>query len=246
MIARVIMAKAFQYEAIIMDYHYFKDIVNNIFAKAIDAEKRPTFFNISEIYPALNEITANFNLIKAEFEYAYKKVNGLPKYHEVDPGEAEISNTTAKNWNVFMLYLLGYKPQNNRSLCPETCKLLEKIPNLVQAFFSILEPGKSVPKHKGPYLGYLRYHLGIHVPSNNPPYIIVNDQPYTWKEGEAVMFDDSWPHEVVNNCSDFRAVLIIDVLRPMPIWPQMLNRFITNVVAKYTYGRSVIKRVGQF
>jgi aspartyl/asparaginyl beta-hydroxylase (cupin superfamily) len=32
---------------------------------------------------------------------------------------------------------------------------------MVQAFFSILDPGKSVPENEGPYLGYLRYNLGL-------------------------------------------------------------------------------------
>ena len=71
----------------------------------------------------------------------------------------------------------------------------------------------------------------------------MNNQPYTWKTGEAVMFDDSWPHEVVNQSDDYRAVLIIDVLRPLPFASNMLNRFATNVIAKHTYGRSVMKRV---
>ncbi len=226
-----------------MDYHYFKDIVNNTFAKAIDADNRPTFFEVNPKFPALHNITQNFETIKSEFEQAIEQLDNLPKYHEVDPGESEISNTTEKNWNVLMLYLLGYKPEKNRTLFPKTCDLLKDIPNLVQAFFSILEPGKSVPKHKGPYLGYLRYHLGIQVPKQNPPSIIVNDKPYTWKESEAVMFDDSWPHEVINEATESRVVLIIDVLRPMPWWPQILNRFVTNVIAKYTYGRQVVSRV---
>jgi aspartate beta-hydroxylase/beta-hydroxylase len=120
--------------------------------------------------------------------------------------------------------------------------LLKTIPNLSQVFFSILEPGKSIPKHNGPYMGYLRYHLGIQVPKKNPPQIIINDQPYTWREGEAVFFDDSWAHEVNNTSDDYRAVLIIDVLRPMPLIPHMLNKFVINILAKYSYGRQVINR----
>ena len=47
-----------------------------------------------------------------------------------------------------------------------TCRVLEGVPNLLQAFFSVLDPGKSIPLHKGPYLGYLRYHLGLHSPQS--------------------------------------------------------------------------------
>ncbi len=229
-----------------MDYHYFKDIVNNFYGRYIGHEKRPTFFDIDHTFPALNNITQHVLTIKTEFEHVLASTPQLPRYHDIDPGEQAISATTEKNWNVFMLYLLGYQLQNARILCPTLCNLLDGIPHLIQAFFSILEPGKSIPLHEGPYLGYLRYHLGIHIPKNNPPKIFVNSQPYTWKEGEAVLFDDSWPHEVKNNSDDYRAVLIIDVLRPMPVLPTLVNQFVTNVIARYTYGRKTIKRALQY
>jgi aspartyl/asparaginyl beta-hydroxylase (cupin superfamily) len=96
---------------------------------------------------------------------------------------------------------------------------------VVQAFFSILEPGKVVPAHNGPFFGFLRYHLGMVVPTDKPPSIRVRDQVYTWKERESVMFDDSWNHEVMNESEQYRVVLCVDVLRPMP-WPlSALNRF---------------------
>lgn len=228
-----------------MDYHYFKDKLNRFYYRYV-GEKRPTFFDIDETFPSLNEITQHFPIIKEEFEAVLANKHALPRYHDIDPGEVEISDTTPRNWNVFMLYLLGYQLEESRRLCPALCRLLQKIPHLTQAFFSILEPGKSIPLHEGPYLGYLRYHLGIHIPKDNPPQITVNGQPYIWREGEAVLFDDSWPHEVKNSSDDYRAVLIIDVLRPMPFWPRLLNRFVTHVIARYFYGRKVIKRVSQY
>ncbi|WP_242604532.1 aspartyl/asparaginyl beta-hydroxylase domain-containing protein [Legionella fairfieldensis] len=230
----------------IMDYHTFKDIINNLYAYYAGYDKRPTFFDIEKTFPSLNQITLNFPSIKQEFENVLANTSKLPRYHDIDPGEAEISDTTQKNWNVFVLYLLGYQLEKAQALCPVLCNLVKGIPHLIQAFFSILEPGKSIPLHKGPYIGYLRYHLGIHIPKNNPPQIIINNQPYTWKEGEAVLFDDSWPHEVRNESDDFRAVLIIDVLRPMPMFPHLINQFVTQVLGRFFYGRKVVKRALQF
>jgi hypothetical protein len=67
-----------------------------------------------------------------------------------------------------------------------------------------------------------------------------------WKEGEAVLFDDSWPHSVVNHSQELRAVLIVDVRRPMPLVADLCNRFITDVVARHTYGRSVVRKSEAF
>jgi Aspartyl/Asparaginyl beta-hydroxylase len=72
-----------------------------------------------------------------------------------------------------MLELLGRRAEKNRARCPATCAALAKVPGVLQAFFSVLEPGKSVPLHDVPYLGDLRYHLGLRVPSEDPPQIRV-------------------------------------------------------------------------
>src|SRR5262249_24716030 len=69
---------------------------------------------------------------------------------------------------------------------------------------------------------------------------------YVWKEGEAVLFDDSWPHSVVNQSEELRAVLIVDVRRPMPLLADLCNRFITDVIARHTYGRSVVRKAEAF
>jgi aspartyl/asparaginyl beta-hydroxylase (cupin superfamily) len=84
------------------------------------------------------------------------------------------------------------------------------------------------------------------VPRNNPPKITVNGRDYVWKEGEGVLFDDSWPHAVVNHSDDLRAVLIVDVRRPLPLTGDLVNRFVTNVVGRYAYGRAVARKADQF
>jgi aspartate beta-hydroxylase len=229
-----------------LDYHIFKSAANAFFGLFIGRKTRPTFFNITEIYPELDHVTRAFPVIRKEFDRLISEWAELPQYHDVDPGERNISATTPKRWNVFMLEITGHKPAQNRACCPQTCQVLETVPNMIQAFFSILDPGKSVPEHEGPYLGYLRYHLGVRVPAQNPPKLIVNGQGYVWKEGEAVLFDDSWPHSVVNASNELRAVLIVDVRRPLPLFADLCNRFITDVIARHTYGRSVVRKAEAF
>jgi len=225
-----------------MDYHPFKAMLNRYLGSHVGGEERSVFFDIEETYPTLNEVTRNFATIRGEFDRLLTSGVHIPRYHEVDRGETAISATTSHDWNVFILEILGIRPEANRARCPETCRILDAVPNRIQAFFSILDPGKSVPLHEGPYLGYLRYHLGLHVPSEDPPKIIVKGQPYTWREGEAVLFDDSWPHEVVNTSRDLRAVLIVDVMRPLPRVPALVNRLTAQVIARHTYGRKLAEK----
>ncbi len=228
-----------------MDYHIFKSMVNGCFAPYIGGKRRPVFFNVAQTYPSLDCVTRAYPAIRAEFDSLLATDPCLPEYHDIDKGEREISDTTPSKWNVCMLELLGHRLETNRALFPRTCGALDQVPNLIQAFFSVLEPGKSVPEHEGPYYGYLRYHLGLRVPRENPPKIVVNGLSYTWREGEAVLFDDSWPHEVINHSAEMRAVLIVDVARPMPYLPTLVNRA-TQLVARHTYGKSVAEKARQF
>src|SRR5262249_41191494 len=227
-----------------LDYHVVKAAVNWYFGRYVDRERRPTFFDIKRDYPALDLVTQAYPIIRREFEQLLADAGELPQYHELASGERKISSTTPKRWNVFMLEIMGHKPAANVARCPETCRVLARVPNMIQAFFSILEPGKSVPEHEGPYLGYLRYHLGLRVPTDNPPKLVVNGQDYVWKEGEAVLFDDSWPHSVVNHSEELRDVLIVDVRRPMLLEADLCNRFITDDLAGHSSGRSVARQAG--
>jgi aspartate beta-hydroxylase/beta-hydroxylase len=222
-------------QAVKLDYHIVKSIVNAFFGLYVDRKRRPTFFEVARICPELDLVTQAHPAIKAEFDRLLKDSPALPQYHELDAGEAKIAGTTPKRWNVFMLEIMGHRPAANRARCPETCRAIARVPNMIEAFFSILEPGKSVPEHEGPYLGYLRYHLGLRVPAKNPPKLVVNGQDYVWKEGEGVLFDDSWPHSVVNHSDEIRAVLIVDVRRPLPVIP-----------GRHTYGRSIARKAEQF
>ena len=226
-----------------LDYHIFKGMINSFLNLYTGGKNRPAFFDIPTTYPELTQLTQNVGTIQGELDRVLQSQASLPEYHEVDPGERAISATTAQKWRVFMLYILGNKPEANRALCPELSRLLDGVPNLVQAFFSILDPGKSIPLHEGPYYGYLRYHLALRVPKDNPPCIIVNSRKHVWQEGEAVLFDDSYPHEVINHSNDRRIVLIVDVMRHMPWLPSLLNRFVTGVIGRVTYGKKVAQRV---
>jgi aspartate beta-hydroxylase/beta-hydroxylase len=135
---------------------------------------------------------------------------------------------------------MGVKPEAFCARCPRTTGLLDKIPGLFEAFFSILEGGKSIPPHEGPYRGYLRYHRGLIVPEKAPPSIRLRDQICTWKEGRSILFDDSWNHEVINHCGEDRVILIVDIRRPMPQPFDAVNR-LAQAIMQPMYGRTIAK-----
>lgn len=210
-------------------------------------KNRPVFFDTNETSPGLRKLDDHWKVIRDEVLGILPEKHRIPSYHEIDREQSYISaaSESGADWKVFMLEAMGAKPDENRRKCPRTCELLDEIPNLYQAFFSILDPGKSIPAHDGPYHGYLRYHLGLLVPENKPPTMRVKDRYHTWREGESILFDDSWNHEVFNESDGVRVILIVDILRPMPFWVQLVNRRITYHYFKKLYAEPVLRKAAE-
>ena len=189
-------------------------------------EDRPPFFDVDGTCPELRAVDRNYDAIRRELQAVLPDLDRIPKYHEADVAQSDISEMGETSWRVFFLFMRHGKAIPNEGACPETYRVVSRIPNVVDAFFSILEPHKSVPAHHGPFLGCLRYHTAFIVPEAAPPSIRVKDEHYTWKEGESMLFDDSHEHEVYNESDGVRVVLILDVFRPLPFWLDALNRFV--------------------
>lgn len=218
--------------------------INRFFDLYTGGSRRPVFFDIEATCPQLLEFDKNFPAIREELLGLLAEKQSIPRYHDVDQMQYYISGKVEpeKDWKVFYLFAMGEKPAANRARCPQTAAILDRIPGLFQAFFSILDGGKSVPAHCGPYRGYLRYHLGLVVPEQDPPSIRIKDQHYTWQEGKSILFDDSWNHEVTNKSQSDRVVLIVDIRRPMPLPFGSVNR-IVEFFMRLIYGKQVLKKL---
>lgn len=63
------------------------------------------------------------------------------------------------------------------------------------AFFSTLHPGGSIKPHCAPCNLRLRVHWPLVVPAGDVAGLRVANESRVWKEGEAIVFDDSFEHE---------------------------------------------------
>jgi len=130
----------------------------------------------------------------------------------------------------------------NRTLCavmPGTCRVLERsilthmqrVGKEGEGFFLVgkisrIRAGTHVLPHFGTSNTKLRLHLGLHVPTNADGgrccALRVNESISEWKNGTWIAFDDSFEHEVWNNCTvaleddapGWRIVLLVDVPHP--------------------------------
>lgn len=186
----------------------------------------PPFYDKS-LFPWVAEVEKEWKTIRKELEQVLKRKEELPSFHEI---VSEVRTITQdQNWKTFFLIGYGLKSEENCRMCPETTRILKKIPGLKTAFFSILSPNKYIPPHRGPYNGVLRYHLGLIVPKPEEKCRIrVGDEIRHWREGDSLIFDDTYEHEVWNETSGDRVVLFVDFVRPVKFPFNLLNHFVLN------------------
>jgi aspartate beta-hydroxylase len=173
----------------------------------------PPYLKIEEYFPEYKLLEENWEAIRDEALNVFNNYD-LPQFFELDKGQAFISNNDGRKWNLYVLKLYGKWLESNIDRCPVTYKVLSQMPNVTTANLSFLAPGKHIPKHVGPYKGILRYQLALKVPKGKGCRLYVDDQEYHWEEGKSVLFDDTYPHEVINETEETRIALLLDVKRP--------------------------------
>ncbi|MBI5911477.1 MAG: aspartyl/asparaginyl beta-hydroxylase domain-containing protein [Betaproteobacteria bacterium] len=180
------------------------------------------------VFPWAKEIERDWPAIRAELDRILTRKDDLPGFHELMIDVSSISQD--RGWKTFLLSGYGFKSQANIKACPETWRICQKIPGLITVMFSILEPNKHLPAHRGPYNGVLRLHLGLIVPEPREQLgNRVENAVYRWREGEAVVFDDAFEHEAWNRTPHTRVVLFVDFIKPLRFPANFLNWLLLNL-----------------
>jgi aspartyl/asparaginyl beta-hydroxylase (cupin superfamily) len=188
----------------------------------------PPVFSKS-IFPWTSLLEENWPVIRLELDQILLYNDDLPNLQDIQQEQSSITNDN--KWKTFFLYGFGIKAKQNCAKCPKTTAVLEQIPGLLTAFFSILHPGKHIPSHKGLFKGIVRSHLGLIVPGKKIECRMQLDkQMLYWDEGKAFVFDDTYRHEVWNDSDGIRVVLLIDTIRPFNAPFSRINKSIINLI----------------
>lgn len=189
------------------------------------------FFS-KEQFPWAERLEENWQVIRKELDQVMEYADALPNFQDISPRQHRIANDD--RWKTFFFWAFGFRSEANCQRCPETVKLLETIPGLKVAFFSILAPGKHIPLHRGKHKGLIRYHLALKVPEPREKCRIeIDGQTAYWEEGKSLIFDDTYYHQVWNDTDDYRVVLFLDIARPLR-FPMSLVNWTVNSIIGYT------------
>jgi len=153
--------------------------------------------------------------------------------HIRDDKNVFFSRIGSKEWKRFHIKWYNEINSEAKQKCPFTSSLIHQLPEIQSAMFSILGPGGIIPPHVGPFRGCVRYHLGLDCPEECG--IEVDGNRYEWKDGQDVLFDDTFVHHVWNHSDRPRIILFCDVERLMNThFASLVNRTICKIAGPLT------------
>lgn len=178
-----------------------------------------------EKFPELKAIQENWQTIRDEAIQLYEASHfdntskpGSAAYYDVG-----FRTFYKYGWSKFYLKWYGTTHNSAQKLCPKTVEIIKDIPSVNGAMFSILPVGSQLTRHLDPVACSLRYHLGLSTPNSDNCFINVDSNHYSWRDGKAFMFDETYLHYAKNNADRYRIILMCDVERPMFLLGSLIN-----------------------
>ena len=195
----------------------------NIFMHLFSRVPSTPYIPVRE-FPELAVLQQNWQVIRDEAEnlLALKKIKASEENND-----AGFNSFFKTGWKRFYLKWYDASHPSAERLCPRTYALLKNIPSVKAAMFAELPPGAKLNPHRDPFAGSMRYHLGLATPNDDRCFIDVDGTPYSWRDGEGVIFDETYIHWAINGSDSDRIILFCDIERPMRFrWAQAINRFL--------------------
>lgn len=195
-----------------------------------------TYFTVGEqkavfatnTVPGLDKIKENYLIIREEA----KTLRDAGVFYRKPSIDQPGYNTFEKGgWRLYSLKWYTKKcGQAAAKMCPKTCAIVDSIPSVRSAMFTVLPPGARLGRHHDPVASSLRYHLGLLTPNSEKCALTLDGDEYPWFDGEELLFDQTYLHSAVNNTDTLRVILFCDVEK------SQLRKFIKPIADAVDYG----------
>jgi beta-hydroxylase len=181
-------------------------------------------------FPELAPLALNWQTIRAEAQALFDtgRIRAAGTYNDLG-----FNSFFKTGWKRFYVKWYDEPLPSAKALCPKTVELVQSIPGVNAAMFALLPPGSKLGAHRDPFAGSLRYHLGLVTPNADTCRIVVDGEPYAWRDGEPVMFDETFIHTAENESDVTRIILFCDIERPLSNrLIRAVNHFVKNTLIR--------------
>jgi beta-hydroxylase len=188
-------------------------------------------------FPELAPLAENWQTIRREAQQLLDsgRIRSAATYNDLG-----FNSFFKTGWKRFYVKWYDEPLPSAKSLCPRTVELVESIPGINAAMFALLPPRTKLGAHRDPFAGSLRYHLGLVTPNSDLCRIVVDGEPYVWRDGEPVMFDETFIHIAENRSDVTRIILFCDIERPLRTrLVRALNHFVKTTLIRESQTENV-------
>ena len=196
----------------------------------------------NSLFPWTSYLEENWSVIRGEAEALLRDGISVPSLREISPDHKKIA--LDDKWRSFFFWGYGTRVQSNCARCPETARILEHIPGLLSALYSVMLPGAHVPRHTGPTKAIVTAHLGLLIPAKHESCRMeINERNVVWDEGRVVIFDDMNPHEVWNDTDEVRIILLLHLRRPLRFPGSAVRDFLVAALRSSSFVRDGVRNL---
>lgn len=201
--------------------------------------------DVEAMFPDFVHFAAHWEDVRGEFLSFVAKGPPAPLVHELMPEQRPYSANDGRAWRAVLLRVYGRDLPALRSF-PAVAAALSRSPHVTSAAISILESGKLIPVHRGPFGGVLRFQLGLICPLDDSgraaTVLCLDGVEYRIGAGEYLLWDDTFDHLVENRSAETRVALLLDVLKPdMPADMRALSNLVLRLGRMYLGRNSLIR-----
>jgi aspartate beta-hydroxylase len=197
-----------------------------------DPRQKPRFFYFPDLpaHPYLEPgmqawapvLSAAFPAIREEALGLLAHTSGFENFVRLRKGDRMDNYLGGQqpSWEAYFFFRHGKRFDDHHAQCPMTSMALESIElcqipdHAPEICFSLLAPGT----HIRPHYGVTNVRSVMHLPLLVPPDCslnIIGAGEHVWREGELMMFDDTFQHEAWNRSTEPRLILLMDCWNPM-------------------------------
>ncbi len=193
--------------------------------------KRP-ILDIAD-FPELQVLQDNWEIIRDDALNLYKNGYFDATTDADSQGYYDVGFRTFYKYGWSKFYCKWYGTIHNSAAehCPNTVALLKDIKIVNGAMFTLLPPGSKLTRHLDPIACSLRYHLGLSTPNHDNCFIDIDGNVHSWRDGEPLLFDETYLHHARNDTETPRLILMCDVERPMFWFGRVFNFFYKKILS---------------
>jgi aspartate beta-hydroxylase len=172
------------------------------------------------LIPEIEDLEARTDEIRTELRALLPGAAGRERVFHT--GELEQSNLRGldepPSWNGYYFFRHGERRAENCAACPVTAAALDALPlarvpgHGPEVLYSVFSPGTHLLPHRGVTNTRIVGHLPLMIPEDCA--LRVGGEDHHWREGEVVLFDDTYDHEAWNRSGRTRVVMIFDLWNP--------------------------------